>query len=59
MKLCRAAASDSGGTMWVYSPPVGKGAGGRMIPVERGSERDGLVQANIHLNSIEKIINGN
>ena len=44
-KLLREAAAPSGGTIWVYSPPVTKGGAGRVIPVDRGPMQPGLVAA--------------
>ena len=32
-RLYEAAAATSGGTMWIYSPPVVKGGSGRVIPI--------------------------
>lgn len=34
-QLFRQAAAQSGGTIWVYSPPVVKGGAGRVIPINR------------------------
>jgi len=45
MRLYRMAASDSGGTIWVYSPSPGNGAPGRVIPVDRGPRVAGLAEA--------------
>lgn len=44
-KLYRQAASDSGGTIWVYTPSPGNGAKGRVIPVDRGPRQAGLDDA--------------
>ena len=44
-KLFRQAATNSGGTLWVYSPPVTKGGQGRVIPVDRGPVQPGLPAA--------------
>ncbi len=44
-KLYAAAASDSGGKVWVYSPPVGNGTSGRVIPVDAGPKQYGLAEA--------------
>jgi hypothetical protein len=44
-KLYAAAAADSGGRIWVYSPPVPGGGSGRAIPVERGPAQPGLAEA--------------
>ena len=38
------AARPSGGTIWIYSPPVGK-ASGRVIPVSTGPHVPGLPEA--------------
>jgi hypothetical protein len=43
--LYRKAAADSGGTLWVYSPPVGENGKGRVIPVDRGPRQVGLAEA--------------
>jgi hypothetical protein len=48
-KQCRLAASDSGGRIWVYSPPVGNGTKGRVIPVDAGARQVGLVAARVRL----------
>lgn len=44
-RLLRLAASDTGGTLFVYSPPVGNGTTGRVIPVDRGPRQLGLRSA--------------
>lgn len=44
-KLYRLAATGSGGTMWVYSPPVRSGASGQVLPVDRGAVQPGLPEA--------------
>lgn len=44
-KLTRRAASASGGTLWVYSPPVTSGGQGQVIPVDRGPVQPGLAAA--------------
>lgn len=44
-KLFRQAGAKSGGTLWVYSPPVTKGGQGRVIPVDRGPVQPGLTVA--------------
>ena len=53
MKLYRAAASDSGGTMWVYSPPVQKGAAGQVLQIWTGLPQMGLENARERLEAIE------
>jgi hypothetical protein len=52
-KLYRQAASDSGGTIWVYSPPVGNGTSGRVIPVKSGAKQKGITEASRRLNAIK------
>ncbi len=52
-KLYRLAASDSGGRIWVYSPPVGNGTKGQVIPVGMGPRRFGLVVAQERLKRVE------
>tara|TARA_R110002124_G_scaffold68699_5_gene185550 strand:+ start:1378 stop:2067 length:690 start_codon:yes stop_codon:yes gene_type:complete len=52
-KLYAQAASDSGGTIWVYSPAVGNGTKGRTIPVNTGPKRSGLVEAKLRLEEVE------
>lgn len=44
-KLYAVAAADSGGTIWVYQPPVKKGGSGRVVPVNMGSKTVGLAEA--------------
>ena len=43
--LTRRAASASGGTLWVYSPPVTQGGRGQVIPLDRGPVQPGLAAA--------------
>lgn len=43
--LTRKAANASGGTLWVYSPPVTQGGAGRVIPVDQGPVQPGLAAA--------------
>lgn len=50
--LYRLASTDSGGTMWVYSPPVGNGTSGRVIPMDRGPVQPGLREARARLEAI-------
>lgn len=52
IRLYRMAASDSGGPLWVYSPPVGGEARGRVIAVQRESYRSGLPAAKGRLSSL-------
>ena len=54
-KLYAAAASDSGGTIWVYSPPVGNGTKGRVIPVNTGAKQVGLAEAKKLLARLERV----
>lgn len=41
----RMAASPSGGQIWVYTPPVGNGTSGRVMPVNAGPRIPGLEEA--------------
>lgn len=52
-KLYYQAASDSGGTIWVYTPPVGNGTKGRVIPILSGPKNPGLPDAKDRLNAIK------
>lgn len=52
-RLYRLAASDSGGTVWVYTPPVGNGTRGRVLPVDRGAKVQGLKEAQSRLAGLE------
>ncbi|QTD57491.1 SEL1-like repeat protein [Parasphingorhabdus cellanae] len=52
-KLCRLAASDSGGRIWVYSPPVGNGTKGRVIPMDIGPKQFGLAVARVRLEAVK------
>jgi hypothetical protein len=52
-KLYRQAASDSGGTIWVYTPPVGNGTSGRVVPVESGTKQYGLAAAQRRLGALK------
>ncbi|MEO1046352.1 MAG: hypothetical protein AAFX04_12995 [Pseudomonadota bacterium] len=47
------AATDSGGTIWVYSPPVGNGTRGQVIPVDTGPKRYGLAAAKRRLKNLD------
>ena len=49
MGLYRMAASDSGGTMWVYTPPVGNETKGRVMPINTGPRLPGLEEASRRL----------
>lgn len=53
IKLYRQAASDSGGTMWVYTPSPGGGAPARVIKIETGDRSHGLVEARARLASLQ------
>jgi hypothetical protein len=48
-RFYRMAASASGGTVWVYVPPVRRGASGRVIAAGKRPERHGLVEASHRL----------
>jgi len=50
--LYKSAAPDTGGTIWVYSPPVGSSPG-QVIPVDTGPKQLGLVEAKKRLEEIE------
>ncbi|MBP8672245.1 MAG: SEL1-like repeat protein [Sphingobium sp.] len=50
--LYRQAASDSGGTMWIYMPSPGNGAKGRVVPMDRGPKRPGLDEAKKQLKTL-------
>lgn len=52
-RLLRQAAAQTGGTIWVYSPPVTKGGSGRVIPIERGPVQPGLQTAEASLAQLE------
>jgi hypothetical protein len=45
LELTRRAASTTGGTLWVYSPPVTQGGRGQVIPIDRGPVQPGLAAA--------------
>lgn len=45
IELTRRAATATGGTLWVYSPPVTKGGRGQVIPVDQGPIQPGLIAA--------------
>lgn len=51
--LLRLAATSSGGRLWVYSPPVGNGTSGRVIPVNTGPKTPGLAKARTLLDDSE------
>ena len=51
--LYRLAASTSGGQIWIYSPPVGNGSSGRVIPVNTGPKQVGLAEAKRRLEAVE------
>ena len=51
-KLYRLASRDSGGTLWVYTPAVGKDVPGRVIPVGRGPTIQGLSEARSRLDRL-------
>jgi hypothetical protein len=52
-KLYLSAASDSGGTIWVYSPPVRNGTSGRVIPVASEPLKRGLQEAKLRLATLQ------
>lgn len=52
-QLYRLAATDSGGTIFVYSPPVGKHGKGQVIPVNLGPRVAGLAEAKDRLRALK------
>jgi TPR repeat protein len=52
-KLYRLASADSGGTAWVYTPPVGNGTSGRVMPVHMGVRQKGLAKARRRLDALK------
>lgn len=54
-KLYTLASADSGGTTWVYVPPVRNGEAGRVTPVDKGVRQSGLLEAKVRLERIEKV----
>lgn len=50
--LYRQAASDSGGTLWVYLPSPGNGVKAQVAPIDRGLRRQGLDEARRRLNAL-------
>ena len=55
-KACRLyaiAARQSGGTIWVYSPPVGNSTRGSVIPIDSGPVIPGLSAARERLNALK------
>jgi hypothetical protein len=53
-RLYRLASADSGGTKWIYIPPVGNGTSGRVTPVNMGERQSGLKEAKERLERIER-----
>ena len=51
--LYERAAKPSGGTIYVYQPPVGKGAG-QVVPVNMGPRVEGLAEAARRLERLKK-----
>lgn len=51
--LYQKAAADSGGTLWIYTPPVGNGTSGQVISVNRGHKQKGLAEARRRLKAVE------
>jgi hypothetical protein len=52
INLYRKAASDSGGTTWIYSSPLGKGTKGRVVSRQQGSRQVGLRAAKLRLDTL-------
>ena len=57
-RLYAQAASNSGGPMWVYVPPVVPGQAGRVMQVETGIPRPGLMSAKERFKQLYSIGNG-
>jgi hypothetical protein len=53
-RLYRLAARDSGGTIYVYTPPVGERGQGRVIPLKKETQRRGLAEARSRLLSLQR-----
>jgi hypothetical protein len=53
LKLYTLASVDTGGTMWVYVPPVGNGTSGRVMPVSLGTREKGLSEATRRLDALK------
>ncbi len=53
-QLYRLAATPSGGTMYVYTPPVRKGGKGMVTPMNMGPRIEGLEEAKRRLQSMGK-----
>ena len=51
-KLYRAAATESGGTIQIYTPPVGENGQGRVVSHNRGPIQPGLPEADRRLQSL-------
>ena len=51
--LYRLAAADSGGPVWVYSPPVREGEAGRVLQVGAAPKQTGLEEACRRLKALE------
>jgi TPR repeat protein len=49
VRLYRSAAAPSGGTIYVYSPPVGGEKAGRVLPLNAGPGVPGLAEAQFRL----------
>ena len=54
-KLYTKAATSSGGLKWIYSPPVGNGTKGRIIPLDTGLVSAGLAEAAVRLENLDRI----
>ena len=53
MKLYRVAAAPSGGTMFVYMPPVGRNGRGTVVPLNTGPPVPGLPMARERLKTLQ------
>jgi len=54
IKLYRMASIDSGGRVWVYAPPLGKGRRGTVQPIGKGLQQRGLAEAASRLKVLEQ-----
>ncbi|MGV3555288.1 MAG: SEL1-like repeat protein [Croceibacterium sp.] len=57
-RLYRLAATDSGGTMWVYTPPATPGERGRVMPLNQGPRNSGLAEAKRRLIALDTVRSG-
>lgn len=53
-KLLRQASKQTGGKIWVYSPPVTEGGTGRVIAIDQGPVQPGLQTAQQELRALNR-----